>query len=122
MRWAVMISVALMLTGCSAANFTSPLPTDGPTMREIMERGESASLPDSLPAPVRHLPQLQDGLYGYTRSVFNELDVLFPRLPNPTIVMYVFPHLSLEDTPIPGYSTMFQLYDRDHFALPGELP
>ena len=122
MRWAVMISAALMLTGCTALKFISPLPTDGSTMREIMERSDSESAATPPPESVRHLPNRQDGLYGYTRSVFNELDVLFPRLPNPTIVMYVFPHLSQEKTPIPGYSTTFPLYERDHFALPGELP
>ena len=91
-------------------------------MRDILtrEHGEQGKPPPKSLA--LELPSLQDGLHGYTRNVFNELDVLFPRLPNPTIVMYVFPHLSEEKTPIPGYSTVFQLYERDHFALPGELP
>ena len=35
--------------------------------------------------------------------------------------MYVFPHLSgSESVPVPGYSTVFPLYQRVHYALPGE--
>ncbi len=61
------------------------------------------------------------GLHGYTREAFNELDVLFPRLPNPTLVMYVFPHLAGEEgVPVPGYATSFPMYERVEYALPGE--
>ncbi len=69
-----------------------------------------------------NLHDADSGLDGYTREVYNELSVRFPRLPNPTIIMFVFPHLSEENTPVPGYSTMFQLYPRAEYALPGELP
>lgn len=46
----------------------------------------------------------------------------FPRrLRNPTLHMYVFPHLATADqVPIPGYWTVFQLYKQNHYALPGE--
>ncbi|EOI1352831.1 TIGR03751 family conjugal transfer lipoprotein [Citrobacter amalonaticus] len=43
----------------------------------------------------------------------------FPRLPNPDMVLYVFPHLN-GNTPIPGYSTVFPFYTRPQYALPGE--
>ena len=62
-------------------------------------------------------------LQGYTRDAFNEIDVLFPRLPNPTLVMYVFPHLAGEtQAPVPGYATAFPLYEQVEYALPGEIP
>ena len=62
-------------------------------------------------------------LQGYTRDAFNEIDVLFPRLPNPTLVMYVFPHLAGEaQAPVPGYATAFPLYEQTEYALPGEVP
>ena len=62
-------------------------------------------------------------LLGYTREAFNELDVSFPRLPNPSLVMYVFPHLAGQArTPVPGYATTFSLYERVEYALPGEVP
>lgn len=58
---------------------------------------------------------------SYTRTAQNEIDALFVRLPNPDLVMYVFPHLSGEEgVPVPGYSTVFPLYERVLYALPGE--
>ena len=62
-------------------------------------------------------------LAGYIRDAYNELDAHFPRLPNPTLVMYVFPHLAgVERLPVPGYSTTFPMYRQVEYALPGEVP
>lgn len=61
-------------------------------------------------------------LVGYTREASNELDNTFRLLPNPVLVMYIFPHLSgAEGTPVPGYTTKFSMYDKPEFALPGEV-
>ena len=61
-------------------------------------------------------------LHGYTRDAFNEIDVLFPRLPNPTLVMYIFPHLAGEaGAPVPGYTTAFPMYEQVEYTLPGEV-
>jgi conjugative transfer region lipoprotein (TIGR03751 family) len=58
---------------------------------------------------------------AYTRTAQNEIYRLFYRLPNPDLVMYVFPHLAGTDpAPIPGYSTVFPLYERVQYAVPGE--
>ncbi|WP_262947531.1 TIGR03751 family conjugal transfer lipoprotein [Xenorhabdus indica] len=56
----------------------------------------------------------------YSRSVEQEISRQFPRLPNPDMVMYVFPHLAAGNTPIPGYSTVFPFYQQVQYALPGE--
>jgi conjugative transfer region lipoprotein (TIGR03751 family) len=57
----------------------------------------------------------------YTRDAQNEVDRLFLRLPNPDLIMYVFPHLAgLHPVPVPGYSTVFPLYEHVQYALPGE--
>ncbi|HEJ6481861.1 TIGR03751 family conjugal transfer lipoprotein, partial [Pseudomonas aeruginosa] len=43
------------------------------------------------------------------------------RLPNPDLVMYVFPHLAGSDpAPVPGYTTVFPFYQRVQYAMPGE--
>ena len=58
---------------------------------------------------------------SYTRSAENEIQQLFPRLPNPDMVMYVYPHLAgKEPVPVPGYSSVFAFYSRVQYALPGE--
>lgn len=57
----------------------------------------------------------------YTRTAANEVRTQFQRLPNPDLVMYVFPHLAGSDpVPVPGYSTVFPLYQRTQYAMPGE--
>jgi len=58
---------------------------------------------------------------AYTRTATNEILRQFHRLPNPDLVMYVFPHLAGTDpVPVPGYSTVFPLYQRVQYAMPGE--
>ena len=58
---------------------------------------------------------------AYTRTAQNEIYRQFYRLPNPDLVMYVFPHLVGSDpAPVPGYSTVFPLYERVQYAVPGE--
>ena len=57
----------------------------------------------------------------YTRTARTETHRLFRRLPNPDLVMYVFPHLvGSEQVPVPGYSTVFPMHSRIVYALPGE--
>ena len=58
---------------------------------------------------------------AYTRTAANEIHRQFHRLPNPDLVMYVFPHLAGTDpVPVPGYTTVFPLYQRVQYAMPGE--
>jgi conjugative transfer region lipoprotein (TIGR03751 family) len=58
---------------------------------------------------------------AYTRTAQNEIVRQFHRLPNPDLVMYVFPHLAGTDpVPVPGYSTVFPFYQRVQYAMPGE--
>jgi conjugative transfer region lipoprotein (TIGR03751 family) len=58
---------------------------------------------------------------AYTRTASTEIYRQFRRLPNPDLVMYVFPHLAGTDpVPVPGYSTVFPLYQRVQYAMPGE--
>ncbi|MQT88073.1 TIGR03751 family conjugal transfer lipoprotein [Pseudomonas nabeulensis] len=57
----------------------------------------------------------------YTRTAANEIHRQFHRLPNPDLQMYVFPHLAGTDpVPVPGYTTVFPLYQRVQYAMPGE--
>ncbi|HBO6004959.1 TPA: TIGR03751 family conjugal transfer lipoprotein [Pseudomonas aeruginosa] len=57
----------------------------------------------------------------YTRTARNEVQRQFQRLPNPDLVMYVFPHLAgTAPVPVPGYTTVFPLYQRVQYAMPGE--
>ena len=58
---------------------------------------------------------------AYARTAANELELLFPRLPNPDVYVYVPAHLATAlRIPVPGYTTAVPLYDRVEYALPGE--
>ena len=119
--------ISLVLAGCASTKETV-LPQDGPSMKTIYEEHVvemNARDPQVIRGELGNRPILTGDavLQGYTRDAFNEIDVLFPRLPNPTLVMYVFPHLAGEtQAPVPGYATAFPLYEQVEYALPGEIP
>jgi conjugative transfer region lipoprotein (TIGR03751 family) len=62
----------------------------------------------------------QTDLRVWSRENLNEHGTQFQRLPNPDLVMYVFPHLAGGAAPIPGYSTVFPMYGSVQYAMPGE--
>ncbi len=117
----------ISLAGCASTK-EAVLPQDGPSMKAIYE-GHIQEMNAQDPLTIRQ--ELGDRsilsgdsvLEGYTRDAANEIDAIFPRLPNPTLVMYVFPHLAgKEAVPVPGYATAFPMYERTEYALPGEVP
>lgn len=106
-----------VLAGCATSK-QAILPQGLPSMQQIYERhfdrrplrndpGETLreSAPDA--SPTRAAPASPS-----TAPVVS-------RLPNPDLVLYVYPHLAGEEgTPVPGYATLFPLYERVEYALP----
>jgi conjugative transfer region lipoprotein (TIGR03751 family) len=74
------------------------------------------------PIGEKTMAKLPPPLYvDYNRTAENEVRNLFPRLPNPDIGIYIYPHLATEqEVPIPGYATVIPLYQKVQYALPGE--
>lgn len=125
-RTAVLISISAWLAACAGGKDVI-LPQDGKTMLEIyhehFERTRMQAQPGAARErlPLRSVRKEELDLHGYTRDADHEIRAIFPRLPNPTLVMYVFPHLSGEEGhPVPGYATSFPMYERVEYALPGE--
>lgn len=110
----------LLLTGCSTSQETlMPVSPDASMLKLWQQQsGGNAALLDAR-AQLRR--PVEDSLdqKSYTRDTASEIRSQFPRLPNPDLVMYVFPHLN-GNTPVPGYSTVFPFYTRTQYALPGE--
>ena len=113
---AALISSAL--AGCQ----TLPgevLPNRGPLIEEIYLGVETSDLPlkrDVHAISAEELQDIQDEI-----CAVEELQKRFPRLANPTLYMYVYPHVTeLDAVPIPGYLTYFPLYESVVMALPGE--
>jgi len=120
-------SISLVLVGCANTK-EAVLPQDGPSMKAIYEQHiqqMGARDPLAMRKALGDRPIIDSGgsLHGYTREAYNEIDTTFPRLPNPSLMMYVFPHLAGEEqVPVPGYVTTFPMYERIEYALPGEVP
>ena len=117
----------ISLAGCASTK-EAVLPQDGPSMKAIYQghiQQMNAQDPLSIRQELGNRPIFagDTSLHGYTRDAANEIDAIFPRLPNPTLVMYVFPHLAGEESvPVPGYATAFPMYESTEYALPGEVP
>ena len=127
MRLLTLIWISGVLAGCANSK-ESVLPQAGPTMKQIYDTHFASMNTDSLEhartdVAARPIGDEPDTLAAYALQSANELDAHFPRLPNPTLVMYVFPHLAgPARVPIPGYATRFSMYETTEYALPGEVP
>ena len=115
---------ALLLGGCSTT-MKEVIPENQPTMLQIYQShndNSSGGDPEQVRSTVdgRGVDNGFGDLRAYTRTAASEVDDLFPRLENPDLVLFVFPHLSRAGTPVPGYSTVFPMYDTVEYALPGE--
>lgn len=128
------VSLLAALGGCSTSK-DRVLPHGDSTMLDIWNQetgggagGSQASrrlleARQSLRRPVTEgdVRREQEVNSTYTRTAANEIYRQFHRLPNPDLVMYVFPHLAGTDpAPVPGYTTVFPLYQRVQYAMPGE--
>jgi conjugative transfer region lipoprotein (TIGR03751 family) len=117
--------LCLSLAGCASGSKLSTLPSEGPTMAEIYRQhmtGQRNGPPDGAALPPPHDDgRSQMGIHQ--QAVANEVDGRFARLPNPDLVMFVTPHLSPNGRyPVPGYSTVFPMYETVEYAMPGEVP
>lgn len=124
------VLMAATVAGC-ATNSEQLLSHDDSTMLDVwnkqtggMQNGQAGQvLLDARQALRRPLMELliPSSSMPYTRTAQNEVYRQFHRLPNPDLVMYVFPHWAGTDpVPVPGYSTVFPLYQRVQYAMPGE--
>lgn len=117
---------SLMLGACTAGGEKARLlPNEGSTTAELL--GYSVDRHSSLYDDDAHsitqgivlLPNVQ-GKSQHTHSHLRELQRDFQQVPNPQILAYVYPHLNQGNLPIPGYFTVFNLYDTTHYALSAE--
>ena len=125
------VACALILGACSVTGTReSPLnevTKDSPSALDIY-RG--AALPgsrdvharESLQADGNTLPvAAQDAQKSPYWNPLEPLRSRFTRVPNPDLVMVVYPHLAKGKYPVPGYVTIFPMYEENLYALPGEI-
>ena len=120
---AALISLALAAAGCASRSKEDILPQDGPTMKEVYDGHVRRAAPakDGAP-PAQAGPRrgAADAEGGELTGPAAAVNTRFPRLPNPDLAIYVFPHLSEKGTPVPGYTTVTPMYETVEYALPGE--
>lgn len=130
----ILLISGLCLTGCHSLMGNETMPHGDMTMTEIYNQTTGLSKPENggtLPQPafqtINHyqLPQSRVPHYSaYTRTATNEVQSLFKPINNPEIPVYIYPHLAYlgsDAVPVPGYTTDFFLYTRNHFATPEEV-
>lgn len=129
-RQLILISAVLgVVAGCSTSK-EKMFPHDPANgdMLDVWNRqgsvGSNQNLIDAraqLRRPLSDTDAKTDIQSAYSRDSVNEIHNLFARLPNPDLVMYVYPHLAgSEQAPVPGYTTVFPLFNKVKYALPGE--
>jgi conjugative transfer region lipoprotein (TIGR03751 family) len=121
------VSLAILLTAalsaCSVMPRESPLPKSGPTMEELYrdhhDRTGSTGTKDARARlPLRAASDFNPGPTKLAAQ--EQIERRFARVANPDLLMTVFPHLAKGKYPIPGYVTMFPMYEGVEYLLPGE--
>ncbi|MDM7403496.1 TIGR03751 family conjugal transfer lipoprotein [Klebsiella pneumoniae] len=121
-----LLLAALWLAGCSTSK-EQLLPPGDSTMLDLWQqkRGSPQMTAEARAVLRRDLNDVERNAQpavaeSYSRDANSEIQQQFPRLPNPDLVMYVFPHMTVGNVPVPGYSTVFPFYSQVQYALPGE--
>lgn len=121
------VLTAPLLSGCSSSK-EQLLPAGDSTMLDLWQHKTTSqrTVTQARTTLKRQLTKRSDGANqlinnDYSRTAQNEIQQLFPRLPNPDMVIYIYPHMAgSESVPVPGYSSVFPFYSRVQYALPGE--
>lgn len=115
-----------LLSGCSTSQETLLPVNSDTTMLNLWNQrvGGAQTLMErrsQLRRPLVDPQTLIEDQRSYTRNAASEIQSQFIRLPNPDLVMYIYPHLTGDSpVPVPGYSTVFPFYTQVQYALPGE--
>jgi conjugative transfer region lipoprotein (TIGR03751 family) len=128
--WIAAMAAAVLMTGCSSS-VKKVMPKSNNDIAGLYAQYSGANSAQDLHLRKREL-QLRDQESLELRSAAassmtrfppqpEQLQHLFPKLPNPELYMFVRPHaVGTTGAPIPAYMTRFSMYERDHYALPGE--
>jgi conjugative transfer region lipoprotein (TIGR03751 family) len=130
-RTAQLVACVLALSACSVSGpRESPLnevTAGSPTVSEVF-RGTDGAQTDNNRAKARFNSSGRarpvDKLDAQQSPYWTPLQPMqqrFARVPNPDLVMVVYPHLSKGKYPVPGYVTVFPMYESTQYALPGEV-
>ena len=124
-RLLLWISAGLMLCACSSNKHWDK--GEGVTMAQVYETQMRQNNQNTLQTVRGQLAtdtnnsNVAPNNLSTTNLITADSNDSFMLLPNPTIALYVYPHLVNGNIPVPGYTTQFTLYTEVHYALPGEV-
>ncbi|MCY3803032.1 MAG: TIGR03751 family conjugal transfer lipoprotein [Gammaproteobacteria bacterium] len=119
-----MLALISALAGCT--DKAAVLPPQAPTIEAIYAghlRGTTGADLEPARDTLQKRPVDTYPAPGPARTAVDAIEARFARLANPVLILYVYPHLAeAERVPVPGYFTVFPLYERTEYAAPGEGP
>ena len=102
------------LSSCSVAPHHDVVPHGDMTMAAIYHHQQGFHATSAAYAPIQPINVARGA-----KAIRTQFQVV----PNPSIPLYIYPHLAWQGAqavPVPGYTTAFFLYERNHYALSGE--
>ncbi|WP_444928286.1 TIGR03751 family conjugal transfer lipoprotein (plasmid) [Microbulbifer sp. TRSA002] len=122
----VVLTVTLISLLSACATKDSILPVPEHDMKDVYDRHMQGigggQLYDTRSLLRRPKMEGDNDLSYYVRTEKTQLQARFKTLPNPTMYVFVAPHLAADtQVPIPGYLTEFKMWEQEHYALPGEV-
>jgi conjugative transfer region lipoprotein (TIGR03751 family) len=118
------ISISAVLSACANKDTILPIPEhDMRTVYDMHMQGVGdGKLYDHRSVLRRPMAEGDMELSDYVRTEKTQLESKFKMVPNPIMFMFVAPHLaSSSEVPIPGYVTQFRMWEKDNYAMPGEI-
>lgn len=106
--------LSVLIGGCGSTPKGVIFDKDSPTMESILQGNTKGSLTFSDKVHGRDEALAHNGTVNSKQNVFRELD-------NPTLFLYIEPHVTKGGTYLPGMTVPYKLYNKVEFALPGEL-
>ncbi len=98
--------LAAWISACAAP---AELPETASTVRDLYRQAAPSGVPVPMSRPLPAKPAVGN---PFMAEVDRQLRRDFRILPNPRLVLYVYPHLTVDGIPIPGYATWFHVFER----------
>ena len=127
---ALLVASSLLISGCSSTK-DEIIPNDGVPIEQVYFGQSQTSAADanqqsSTEAGTqqwvvkRHATEEELNKNPYV--LHNTLTPVFRKLDNPTLYIFSFPYLSDSGrVPVPAYISEMKMFERDEYALPGEV-
>ena len=109
-----MVGVILINLNACASVSGNVVPPSGPSMENVYDSmGKLQDNPEGTEKNSNREHEDKKDLKPVSLSASG-----FHKIPNPALPLYIYPHLAGEEQiPVPGYTTVFNAYERDHYAL-----